>query len=111
MQRNFRRLDLAAPAPEDVCIGDRNAARLEMSINGRFVLKQQLFVRSVRNSHDVYILEFRAGFAPIAMRQNMMSPDFAARLDFAPRRHRPMKKRVEARDTHSARGWLDVLQE
>ena len=48
-----------------------------MSINGRFVIEQQLLVSAVRHGHDVNVLEFRASFAPVAMRQNMVASDFA----------------------------------
>ena len=56
-----------------------------MSIYRGFVLEQQRFVRAVRDRHDVDVLELRAGFAPVAMSQNMMPADFAARFDFATR--------------------------
>ena len=57
-----------------------------MLINGSFMIEQQLFISAVRDSHDVDVLEFGASFAPIAMRQNMMTPDLAARFHFATRR-------------------------
>ena len=56
-------------------------------------------------------LKFRPGFAPVAMRQNVMPPDLAARFNFPAWRHRPMKQRVESRHAHAARGWLDVFEE
>ena len=74
-----------------------------MPIDSGFVVQQQLFVRAVRHCHDVDVPKFRAGLAPVAMRQDMMSPDFAARFNFAARRYRPMKQRVESRHTHAAR--------
>ena len=82
-----------------------------MSIYGRFVLEQQLFVRAVRNGHDVDILEFGAGLAPVTMGENVMPADFASGFDLATRRHRPVKKRVESRDTNSASRRFDVFQE
>jgi hypothetical protein len=39
-----------------------------MLINRRLVLQEQSLIRTVRNSHDVDVPEFRAGFPPIAMR-------------------------------------------
>src|SRR5438105_15588224 len=81
-----------------------------MSIYRRLVFEQQFLVGSMRHRHDIDVLEFRAGFAPIAMSQNVMPADLAASLDFAARRHRPVKQRVEARDTNAAGCWLDVLQ-
>jgi len=81
-----------------------------MPVYPPFVLKQQLFVRPMRNPHDIDILEFRTGLPPVAMRQNMMPPDFAARFDFATRRHRPVKKRIEPSNPHSTGRWFDVFQ-
>ena len=45
------------------------------------------------------------------MRQNLVTPDFAARLYFPPGRHRPMKERVETCHPHSAGGRLHVFEE
>ena len=62
-----------------------------MPINRHFVVEEQLFIGSVRYSHDVDVLEFRPGFAPVAMRQNMMTADLAARFNFATGGHCPVK--------------------
>ena len=45
-----------------------------MLINRRLMIEEQSFIRAVRHSHDVDVPEFRPGFAPVAMRQDMMSP-------------------------------------
>ena len=110
LRRNFRGLDFAAPAPENVGVGNRNAAGREMLVDGALVLEQQRFVGAVRDRHDVDVLEFRARFAPVTVGQNVMPSDFAARFDFAARRHGPMKERVEARHAHAARRRLHVLE-
>ena len=111
VRRNFRRLNLAASTPENICIRNWNAACAKMPINSCFVIEQQLFIGAVRHGHNVDIFEFRPGFAPVAMRQNVVTADFAASLDFATVRHRPMKQCVEPGDPHSARRRLDVFQE
>jgi hypothetical protein len=82
-----------------------------MSIYRRFVIEQALFVRAVRDRHDVHILEFRTGFAPVAMRQNVMTADFAAGFNFAALRHRPMKERVETGDPDPGLRRFDVFEE
>ena len=74
-----------------------------MLINRRLMIEEQSLIRAVRHSHDVDVLEFRPRFAPVAMRQDMMSSDFAARFNFTAGRYRPMKQRVESRHTHAAR--------
>ena len=45
------------------------------------------------------------------MRQNVVTPDLAARFNFMTLRHRPMKQRVKSGDPHAARRRLDVFQE
>src|SRR5437016_6036274 len=102
MRRNLRWLDFATPTPENIRVRDRDSARIQMPIDRHFVLEEQLFIGSVRYSHDVDVLEFRPGFAPVAMRQDMMTANLAACLDLTPRRHCPVKQRVEPRDTHTA---------
>src|SRR6266404_2096282 len=111
LRRNLRGFDLAASAPENIGVGNRNAARLKMSIYRRFVIEQALFVRAMRNRHDVHVLKFRTGFAPVAMRQNVMTADFAAGLNFATLRHGPMKERIETRDADPALRRFDVFEE
>ena len=54
-----------------------------MTIDRGLVFEQQLFVGSMRHRHDIDVLEFQAGFAPIAMSQNVMPADLAARFQLA----------------------------
>ncbi len=62
-----------------------------MSIYRGFVIEEPLFVRAMRHRHDVHVLEFRAGFPPVAVSKNMVPANFAAGFNFAPSRYRPMK--------------------
>jgi hypothetical protein len=39
-----------------------------MLINRCLVIEQESLIGAVRHSHDVDVLKFRAGFAPIAVR-------------------------------------------
>ena len=84
---------------------------MKMSIYGRFVIEEKVFVRTVRHGHDVDILEFRTGLAPITMGKDVMSTDFAARFNLPPWWNRPVKKRVESRHTKSASRRFDMFQE
>ena len=81
-----------------------------MSIYRRLVIEEPLLVGAVRDRHDIDVFEFRAGFAPITMCQDMMPANFAAGLDLAPGRHRPMKQSIEARDADSGLRWFHVFQ-
>src|SRR6202011_93418 len=54
--------------------------------------------------------EFRTGFAPVAMRENVMPPNFATGFHLASSRHSPMKERVETRHAHASSRGLDVLE-
>src|SRR6267378_4681072 len=110
VRRNFRWLDLAASAPENVCVRNWNCARVQMSIDGGLMIEEQLFVSAVCHGHGVDVLEFRSGLAPITMRQDMVTTNLAARFNFTAGWHCPMKQRVEARDAHTARRWFDMLE-
>src|SRR5262249_44073633 len=98
------------PTPEHIRVRNRDAGRAEMLINRRLMVEEQSLVRAVRHSHDVDVPEFRSGFAPVAMRQDLMTTDLASRLNFAATRHRPMKQRVESCDAHAAHGWFHVFE-
>ena len=81
-----------------------------MPIDRRLVFEEERFVRSVRDRHDVDVAKFRSGFAPVAMGQDLVPPDFAARLNFTTRRHGPMEERVETGYPHSGCRRLYVLE-
>ena len=72
-----------------------------MSIYRRLVIEEPRFVGAVRDRHDVDVIEFRTGFTPVTMGQDVMSADFAAGLDLAPGGHRPMKQCIETRDANA----------
>src|SRR5438046_9652589 len=95
VRRNFGRFDFAPSAPENIGVGNRNAARLKMSIYRRLVIEEPRFVGAVRDRHDVDVLEFRTGFTPVTMGQDVMPADFAAGLDLAPGGTRPMKQSIQ----------------
>ena len=82
-----------------------------MSIDCGLVIEEPLFVGAVRDRHDVHVLKFRTGFAPVAMSENMMPANFAAGLDLAPGWHRPMKQCVETRDPNAGLRRFDVFEE
>ena len=69
------------------------------------------FVGAVGHRHDVDVLEFRAAFAPIGVRDNVVAPHLATGVDLAPWRHPPVKERVVPSHAVAADGRLDVLQE
>ena len=83
---------------------------MKMSIYRRFMVEKQLFIRTVRYGHDVNVLKFGTCFAPIAMGEDVVPTDFAARFDLATGRHCPMKQRIETRDTNSTGRWFDVFE-
>src|SRR6266699_3804322 len=81
-----------------------------MSIYRRLVIEEPLLVGAVRDRHDVDILEFRTGFTPVTMGQDVVPADFAAGLDLAPGRHRPMKQSIETRDANAGLRWFHVFE-
>src|SRR5262249_44562983 len=111
VRRNLRWLNFTASTPKNVCVRDWNVAGGRGRIDSLFVIEQYFFIGAVRHRHDVDVLEFGSGFAPVAMRQNVVTTNFTARFNFTTARHRPMKQRVKPRHTHTAHRWLDVFQE
>src|SRR5262249_10540321 len=49
-------------------------------------------------------------FAPVTMGENMMPSHLAARFNFAARRHRPMKERIESRHSHATSTWFHMFE-
>ena len=81
-----------------------NAAGLEVFVNGRFVRQHNGLVRSVHDAHHIHVVKLGTAFAPVGVRHDVMPAHFLPRLNLAPRRHGPVKQRVEAGDA------LAVLQ-
>ena len=69
-----------------------------MLVDRRLVRAHEIAVGAVRDGHDVDVVEFGAAFAPVTMGQDVMAPDFPARLVFASGGDRPVEERVEAGD-------------
>src|SRR5690349_4254755 len=110
-RRNFRRLDLAAAAPKNIGIRNRDIFRSEMRVDRRLVLEQSRFVSTVRDGHDIDVAKLRTAFAPVTMREDMMPSHLTTYFNLAARRHRPMKERVESRHSHTARARFHVFEE
>src|SRR4051812_6905437 len=64
----------------------------------------------MRHRHDVHVSKLGTGFPPIAMRQDVVTPNFSAGLQFAAGRHRPVEKRVETRHAGPGSRWLHMLE-
>lgn len=80
--RDFRGLDLAASAPEDIGVGDRDAGFDKVGVDGGFELHDAIFLCAVGDGHDVHIIELRAALAPVAVREALMATDLGAGLFF-----------------------------
>ena len=83
----------------------------QVRVDRRLVRADAVAVGPVRHGHDVDVVEFRAALAPVAMGEDVVPADLAARLDLAARRHRPVEQRIEARDALAGPGGLHVLEE
>src|SRR5690606_23672701 len=71
-------------------------------VDGALVLKYSSFVGSMRHAHDVDVAKLRPAFAPVCVRHDVESPDFAARFQLASGRNGPVEQRVELGDALSA---------
>src|SRR5687768_2619044 len=101
--RNFRRFNFASATPENIGIGNGNAAVFEMLVHRRFVLEYSGFVGSMRYAHDIDVTELRPAFAPVGVRHNMKSPDLLASFDFASNGNSPVKQCIKFRNALAAR--------
>ena len=81
-----------------------------MSVDRGLMIEQASLLGAVCDRHDVHIFEFWTGLAPVAMGENVVPPDFATNFDFAARRHRPMKQRIESCHPDPGLGRFDVLE-
>ena len=109
--RDFRGLDLAAAAPEDVRVENRKAGLFEMTVDGGFVLQHELFVGAVGDGHDVHVGEFRPTFPPVGVGEDMVAADLTTSFDLTTGGNPPVEECVVSRDALAGRGWFDVLQE
>src|SRR5690349_6199546 len=78
---NFAGLDLAATAPEDICVADWDADRSEMGIDRGLVREDPVLLGPVTDGHDIHVVEVGAAFAPVTMGEDVVPADFAAGLD------------------------------
>src|SRR5207244_12604387 len=74
------------------------------------VFEEARFINAVRDGHDIDTAKLRPAFAPVTMRQDMMTTNLTACFNLPTRRHRPMKKRVESRYPHPSDTRFHVFQ-
>jgi hypothetical protein len=81
-----------------------------MLVDRLLVCEHEVAIRAVRDGHDVHVAKLGASLAPVAMRENVEPSDFAASLELAPLRHRPMKERIEPRHALAVLQRLDMFE-
>src|SRR4051812_49348290 len=82
LRRDLRWFDFTPATPENVGVSYGHSNCLQVPIDRSLVFEEERLFRSVRDGHNVHVLELRSAFSPIAMRQNVMAPDFSPRFDF-----------------------------
>src|SRR5581483_6078758 len=110
-RRYLGRLDFAASSPEDIGIPEVDAGFPQMGVDSRLVREHHVLVQPMRHGHDVDVVKLLAAFAPIRMRDDMVAPDFTARVELLSRWNRPVEQRIVARYPFVTRSLLHVLQE
>jgi len=103
--------DLAAAAPEDVGVEQRDVDVGQVFVDRGLVGEHGLLVGAVDDAHDVHIGKALAAFTPVAVGHDGMTADFAASTFFHALRHTPVEKSVEAGDTLAAGAGLHMLEE
>ena len=109
-RRDLGRLYLAAAAPEDVRVENRNPCFLEMVVDGRLVREHQIFIRTVRHGHNVHVAELWPALAPVSVGENVVPAHFPSRFDLSSGRDMPVKEGVVSRHALTSRGRLNVLE-
>ena len=112
VRRNFRWLDLAPPAPENVGVAHRHPARCEVLVD-RALCARAAAALSVPCATAMMLTFLNSGpaFAPVAVGENMVPARLRRPPRFRARRNRPVEKRVEPRHAHAGRGRFHVLEE
>ena len=108
--RDFGGFNLAAPAPEDIGVGDRDTSFDEVGIDGGFELHDAILLGAVGDSHDVHIIELGPSLAPVAVRETFVAPDLCADLFFAPDWNGPMEKGVETSHANAGLRGFHMFQ-
>ncbi len=103
--------DLAATAPEDVGVFNWDAARLEVGVDGGFVLHDEVAIGAVDDTHDIDIAELGAAFAPIAVGHDGVAADLASGAFLHADGDFPMEEAVESGDANAGGGGFDVFEE
>ena len=103
--------DLAAAAPEDVGVFDRDAGVDEVFVDGGFVGEDGFFVGAVDDAHDVDIGEAFAAFAPVGVGHDGVTTDFTAGAFLHAFGDFPVEEGVEAGDADAGGAGLDVFEE
>ena len=80
-----------------------------MGVDRRLVLKEQVLIGAVRDSHDVHVVEVRPAFAPVAVREDVVAAHLAPRFNLPALGHRPMEEAVVARDRFASGSRLHML--
>ena len=109
--RDFGGLDLATAAPEDGGVVDGDAGLSEVFIDGGFVGEDAVFLRAVRDAHDVDVVKLGSTFAPVGVGHDVVPPDLATGIEFAAGAHGPVEEGVVAGDALITRDGFDVFEE
>src|SRR5690606_28682007 len=108
---DLARLDLAATAPEDVRVLNRNADAFQVAVDGRLVGEHGVLVGAVDDAHDVDVGEAFAALAPVAVGHDRVATHLGAAAFLHALGHLPVEEGVEAGDADAGRARLDVLKE
>ena len=109
--RDFGGFDFTAPAPEDIGVGHGDIGFDEVGVDGGFELHDAVLLRSMGDSHDVYVVELGASFAPVAVCETFVAADLCAHLFLASGGNSPVEEGVETGHTHPGLGGFDMFQE
>lgn len=109
--RDFGGFDFTASAPEHIGVGNGDTGFDKVGVDGGFELHDAVLLGAVGDSHDVHIVELRASFAPVAMRETFVAADLCADLFFTSDGNGPVEKSIETGHTNSGLRGFDMFKE
>ena len=108
---DFGRFDLRLSSPEDAGVEEGDACFGQMGIDGSFMGKNDLFIGSMDDAHDVDISKVGTAFTPVTMGHAKVTTDFCAGILLHSFWNGPVKEAVVTGHFLARGGGLDVFEE
>ena len=102
---------MGAEGPEDVGVGCGDVDVGEVAVDDGFVVAEDMLVGAVGDGHDVDVVEFFGGLAPVAVGEDVEAGDFGAGFLFEALGDGPLVEGVVGCDLFAGGEFLLVFEE